>query len=271
MKRQMVRLLVILLTILLMLSACGKETEENRYIDCEPGYKQPNVSASTPDGDRVWSYSMQEYLKSKNRANFSSKDWLPWEQFSSLGEFYSSFWWEGQPGSSQYKYQYTDPATGNTWIYHVEFDKIREDSGVTNIKEYDQWYYGKEIVEHPTIMNTPTLTATDFQSLDLTDVDLENPIFSNCKNKYGDFGYYIDDVMELTYYDYFDTVRRARFVYNNWLVKISKYVKEEEDSSKLLSLGKTDSDIIQRLTNINTYKQAIKELMDPANALPKAE
>jgi hypothetical protein len=297
MKRQTVRLLAILLTILLTLSACGKETEENRYqeteenryqeteenryIDCEPGYKQPKQSTSFPitpeDSQKVSAYSYNKYLKAKEQANFSNEDWLPWEQFSSLGEFYRSFWWAGQPGSSQYNYQYTDPATGNTWIYHVGFEKIREDSGVTNIKEYDQWYYGKEILNNPIVMAHPTLTENDFKGSDLTDIDLDDPLFDKVKSACDSFGdgdnyygfhYYIDDTLQLFHDGYNNIVRDPMFVYNGWVISISKH---HGDDPKPLGLDSTDCDIIQRLTNINTYKQAIEELMDPANAATKPE
>ena len=238
--------------------------EKNRFINCEPGYKQPSASAGSPDGERVWAYSMQEYLSAKGKANFSKEDWLPWEQFSALGEFHRSFWWEGQPGSSQYEYEYTDPTTGKTWIYHVEFDKIPEDSGVTNIKEYYQWYYGKEIIDYPSLMNALTFTAKDFPNGDLAAIDPEDPIFANCKTKNNDFGYYVDDVLDLTYYDYCDTVANPRFVYNGWLIRISKDPKVSD--KKQHAIDDTDAEILRKLMNADTYKEAIQELMNPENA-----
>lgn len=243
--------------------------EENRYINCAPQYNSSSEKPCTPDGTQTYTWTWEDYLKAKEESGFTDLDnWLSWEQFSALGEFHKSFWWDGSPESSQYEYLYTDEATGKTWIYHVEFDKIPENSGVTNIKEYEQWYYGREILNHPHIMNQPTFESNSFANSDLTAIDLNDPIV---KDYYPDltFAYYVDDVLRLSHFKLKDSVSccTPKFVYNGWLIKI---FKKSTDGSPRQALDNTDPEILQKLVNANTYKEAIEELMNPANKnLPK--
>ena len=285
MKKYIVRLLALMMAVIFVLPGCGKETPsenqektpadneaatwdpDNKWINCEPAYSKSDVEPLSPDGERVWAYSWGEYLEAKEASGFTPlANWLPWEQFSALGTFYRSFWWEGQPTTSQYEYLYTDPSTGESFVYHVSYKKIPKDSGVTNIKEYNQWYYGKEILNYPTVMNQLTLAAKDFSNADLLDVDPNDSVFAECKNKYGDFGYYVDDILDLTYYTYSDVVGCLQFVYNGWKIRIIKDTVVEK--REMPSLKNQNPDIINRLINGNTYKQAIEELMDPKNAVP---
>ena len=238
--------------------------EENRYINCAPQYGNPSVKPTSPSGTQTYTWTWEDYLKAKEESEFTDLDnWLSWEQFSALGEFHRSFWWDGSPESSQYEYLYTDETTGKSWIYSVEFTKLPENSGVTNIKEYYQWYYGREILNHPDIMNRPTFESNSFANSDLTAIDLNDPIV---KDYYPDlsFAYYVDDVLLLSHFKLKDSVSccNPQFVYNGWLIKI---FKKSTDGSPRQALDNTDPEILQKLVNANTYKEAIAELMDPAN------
>ena len=218
---------------------------------------------------------MEEYLLAKESIGWPSEEWLSWEQFAALGDFYSASWWPSTPASVEYEYLYTDFNTKNTWIYHVDFEKLREDSGVTNIKEYNQWYLGCEwdlTVESDSglnrrlVVNTPTISSDSFSDSNLTNIDPNDSIFKNCKNQYGDVGYYVDNMIEFTYYKETDSVRKLQFVYNGWLISIHKRKKDDLKSA----IDNTDCKILQKLVNANTYKEAIAELMDPTNQnLPK--
>ena len=289
MKKHITSWIALLLVMAIAVSGCGKQTEstgndkestENRYINCEPGYQQTGGTRPlTPDGGKFSAYSMDEYLLAKEKSGFiGNENWLPWEQFSALGEFYSVFWWEGQPGSCQYKYLYTDEATGKSWIYYVNFDKIPEDSGVTNLKEYWQWYFGSEWDSTEEYVgkqnrrmrvNTPSISPDAFPDSDLTNIDPNDPIFANCKHQSGAFGYYVDDILELSYYAESNCVTNPEFVYNGWLIRISKD-PVKESANRYHAFDDTDPEILQKLVNANTYKEAIAELMDPTNNnLPK--
>ena len=265
MKKQTLQIISVLLVCMLLFAGCGKS--DNRYINCDPQYNNSSSKPLSSDAAKISAWTMEDYLAAKEESGFVAwEDWLPWEQFSALGEFHKSFWREGRPGSSQYEYEYTNPTTGKTWIYHVEFDKIPEDSGVTNIKEYYQWYYGKEIVNHPTIMNQPTFAAKDFLNGNLAVVDPDDPVFANCKTKNNDFGYYVDDVLDLPYYDYSDVVSNPRFVYNGWMIPIIKDSVDETQGGTIYAIDDTDAEILRKLMNADTYKEAIEELMNPENA-----
>ncbi len=245
-KHNTIRALALILLVFMTITACGK-TIENRYINSEPGYKQRASSGAKPlsaDGGRIISRSMDEYLKAKESSGFTADEgWLSWEQFSALGEFYWSFWWEGQPNTSYYKYVYTHPEKGTKYIYRVGYDKIPEDTGVTNIKEYYQWYHGKEI-PNDFFEVRPLRSIEYFTNPDLTEYEyVEGKSFF---------------VEESILYG----GHRIVFFYDGFAINITKLNLSDGcpfDSSE-------DPEIIRRLTNTETYMDAIKELMDPKNA-----
>ena len=285
MKKHFAALIFIVLALLLIgCSNTDKETkdsntkentvEENRYINCAPQYNSSSEKPCSPDGTKTSAWTWEDYLKAKEESGFTDLDnWLSWEQFSALGEFHKSFWWDGSPESSQYEYLYTDETTGKSWIYAVIFEKLPENSGVTNFKEYWQWYFGsewdstEEYVGHwnrRMIVNTPSISPDAFPDSDLTNIDPNDSIFANCKNKYGDFGYYVDDILELSYYAESNCVTNPEFVYNGWLIRICKD-PVKESANRFHTFDDTDPEILQKLVNANTYKEAIAELMNPAN------
>ena len=204
-----------------------------------------------------------EYLlQTAKEENFVAGKWLSWEQFSMLGDFYSAGWWEKHPETCQYKYLYTDSESGKSWIYYIEFEKVPVDSGVTNIKEYRQWYWGKEILNNPQILAVPTLTANSFPNSNLLDIDPNDPTFDKCKdNKYGYRWYYVDDILDVIYNGELNSVCNLSFVYNGWKIDFAKMDME----FRFAGLDNTDSEILQKLVNADTYMEAIEELMDPAN------
>ena len=115
-------------------------------------------------------------------------------------------------------------------------------------------------------MNQPTFAAKDFLNGNLAVVDPDDPVFANCKTKNNDFGYYVDDVLDLPYYDYSDVVSNPRFVYNGWMIRIIKDSVDETQGGTIYAIDDTDAEILRKLMNADTYKEAIEELMNPENA-----
>ena len=306
-----IKLISFLLALMMLLSACGQPNEkevdndnineedkaegdsasdggtkkddnqmdDNRYINSTPGYLQiypeygwgANVTPDVyPSG---YEYeTLDSYLMKKDNLNFDYNCWLSWEQFSALGVFNKAYWDKESPSKGCFEYLYETNA-GVSWIYYVDFIKIPEESKVTNIKEYYQWYLGREWdltiesnsnLNRKMVVNTPTIASNEFHNSNLTNIDPNDLIFDNCKNQFEDFGYYVDDILELGYYSSIaNFVSSPSFVYNGWLIKIIK--RSTKDDSLIYALDDTDPEILQKLVNANTYKEAIAELMDPAN------
>ena len=233
--------------------------EENRYIDCEPGYKQSSGNACATG--RIAAYSMEEYLALKptlDALGFTSENWLPWEQFSVLGEFQVAYLWEEVPEDSSYDYLYTDEETGKSCIYAVKIYKFPKNSGVTNIKEYYQWWYGNEYETEyaPKIsfIDDDASVDSDFIAL-LTKDDYHYRTY-----------YYKDEIL------FSET--NIEFVFDGWKIAIysinPNHRNEGESYFIDFHTGNCISKPIQQLLNANTYKEAIAELMDPTNKnLPK--
>ncbi|MBE6672343.1 MAG: hypothetical protein E7599_02335 [Ruminococcaceae bacterium] len=241
--------------------------EVNKFINSEPGRLQTGECLDE-DAVRINCTDYAEYRRQIAQED-TSAGWLSWEQFSALGEFYSAGWWQGDPQGCQYKYLHTDPATGKTWLYSVYFEIMP--STVTNIKEYWQWYFGSEWDSTEEYVggwnrrmrvNMPSISPDAFPDSDLTNIDPNDSIFANCKNKYGDFSYYVDDILDLSYYVSLNGGKDLDFVYDGWRITI---YKKTSDGTKSGILDNTDPEILQKLVNANTYKEAIAELMDPAN------
>ena len=249
MKKQTLQTITVLLVCMLLFVGCGKS--DNRYINCDPQYNNSSAP-SYPKVAKISTWTMEDYLAAKEESGFVAwKDWLPWEQFSALGEFDHTFWWDGSPGSSQYEYRYTNPKTGETREYYVGFEKIPEDSGVTNIKEYYQWWYGREYDKK---YSARFLTRSDISNSDLTTIELE------------DQTYYEDELLFLN-----ENKTAVEFVYNGWKIFIVSVnpdhnVFTNNDVPMYLGFGTADCDIIRRLLNADTYKEATQELMNPENA-----
>ena len=121
MKKQTIRLLALMLSLICVLSACGKkqtntpnespknQTEENSIEDNKNVYGDSGNSGNSGDspslapGSRIYCRSMDEYLEAKSNSGFSVEEgWIPWEQFSFLGDFKKSYWIKGSAGSAQY-------------------------------------------------------------------------------------------------------------------------------------------------------------------------
>ena len=265
-KNSVIKIISVVLSFILLLSGCESENneestgkkspaEENRYINCDPQYKNSSSSGGSgcKVGPRSSALAFEDYLINKEKSGFiAGENWLPWEQFSALGEFYYSFWWDDSPMSSQYKYLYTDPETGKSVLYYASAKKISENSGVTNIKEYFQWWYGREY--NSWLGKARTLTKSDLSNSNLTAI--EKPAY------YGnDLHLWSDSAIH--------------FMCNGWMITIyvvspdnssdehPKYGKE--DLTFVDKFGIADSDIVKRLLNADTYMEAIEELMDPAN------
>ena len=269
MKKKIIQMLVLTLSVLLMLSGCSESGKnkndndndktdeltddlsmENPYINSPPGYEMFTKDGYIMD-DAEWlqmnSYS--EYCKQKELENPNLGKWLLWEQFSALGEFHKAMWWEGQPETSEYEYLYTDPNSGDSWIYNVNYIRGPKSLEFSNEREFFQWYWGRELSE--IWRNAPTYSAKDFKTESLLE-----------KNKGGVF-YYNDDLRLGTMG--IERLSSISFYYNGWHVSIYKF---DSSSSKNCPFdAEKDAEIIRRLLNVNTYKQAIEELMDPKNAV----
>ena len=268
MKKRTVGLLAFTLTLVCLFSACGtKQTnpqnespknqmEENRFINNEPryGYGEGSDACIEPEY-KINCRSMNEYLEAKSNSGFSVEEgWIPWEQFSVLGDFKKSYWIKGGSGGAQYDYLYTDPNTGKTMVYHVEFGKLPEKAAIVNMKEYHQWYYGKEISEDFFERSTVRYTAKDFSNPDLTkDQEVKKGVFI-----------LLDDMVEYKQMHDGQLDSFIDFVYNGYHILVVKLDESEEDYLPFDS--SEDHEIIRRLTNTETYMDAIKELMDPKNA-----
>ena len=230
--------------------------EENRFINCEPGRDQSSINPMYPSGIRISAYTYDDYLVATETSNITEiDDWLPWEQFSALGEFYWSFWWDGSADCSfQYEYEYTDSKTGQSWLYGVSYRLLPKEVAIVNMKEYEQWYYGKEISEYYFDEIAVQYTTKDFSNPDLTkDQEVKKGIFI-----------LLDDVLRCSQLENGQLRGYISFVYNGYHVLISKLDLSKEHSLPFNSAE--DHEIIRRLTNTETYMDAIKELMDPQNA-----
>ena len=268
MKKQTIRLLALMLSLICVLSACGtKETtpqnetpenqmEENRFINNEPRYGYGEGSGACIDSEyKINCRSMNEYLEAKSNSGFSVEEgWIPWEQFSFLGDFKSSYWIKGSDSGAEYEYLYTDSGTGKSMVYRVNFGKLPEKAAIVNMKEYEQWYYGKEISEYYFDEIAVQYTTKDFSNPDLTkDQEVKKGIFI-----------LLDDVLRCSQLENGQLRGYISFVYNGYHVLISKLDLSKEHSLPFNSAE--DHEIIRRLTNTETYMDAIKELMDPKNA-----
>ncbi len=230
--------------------------EENRFINCEPGRDQSGGSPTTPTGSRTKTKTYGSYLAAKKASGFTEVEgWLPWEQFSALGEFYSASWWDGDPFSSQFEYKYTNPDTGESWIYYVSAKKLPEKAAIANMVEYYQWYYGKELPEDYFEKTAVLYTANDFDIADLTKQQTKpNAIFV-----------ILDKTMEIQIYGEERLSPYIVFVYNGYYVLIAK-CNSYDPSKGVIYDSSEDPEIIRRLTNTQTYMEAIEELMNPENA-----
>ena len=230
--------------------------EKNRFINCEPGRDQSGDSPLTPTGNRTKTKTYGSYLVAKKASGFTEVEgWLPWEQFSALGEFYSASWWDGDPFSSQFEYKYTNPDTGESWIYYVSAKKLPEKAAIANMVEYWQWYFGKELPENCFKETEVLYTATDFDIADLTKQQ-EVPTQSHV---------ILDKILRFQLYGEGLLSGYISFVYDGYHVLITKdgmYADGKDDPYN----SSEDPEIIRRLTNTQTYMDAIKELMNPENA-----
>ena len=230
--------------------------EENRFINNEPryGYGEGSDACIEPEY-KINCRSMNEYLEAKSNSGFSVEEgWIPWEQFSVLGDFKRSYWIKGSDGAAEYEYLYTDPGTGKSMVYSVNFNKLPKKAAIVNMKEYEQWYYGKEISENYFDEIVVRYTAKDFSNPDLTkDQEVKKGVYI-----------LLDDILRCSQLDNGQLDSFIFFVYNGYKILLTKQDANAEDYLPFDS--SEDHEIIRRLTNTETYMDAIKELMDPKNA-----
>lgn len=225
-------------------------TEENPYINCKPGSELIwDDEAVEPDEDPVDATSKSVYLAAKRKVPSSYGDWYPWEQFSALGEFGWAYFWASEPDHCQYRYLYDNPHSKKTRIYHVTVRKLPDECDVTNIREFYLWFYGNNITEKD--LNAPIIKSSDLSDPDLT------------KLKDGYIGVFIDKELYIKAsrvgHEFISVVE---WIYNGYWIKI---YSDDSNSKPVPFDSSLDVGIIQKLLNANTYKEAIAELMDPAN------
>ena len=222
--------------------ANGKEDKEiNKYIDSEPGRLQMGDN-SPADAVRITCTDYDDYRCLIAQEDASAKEWLLWEQFSALGEFYEVSWWKGNP-SLQCRYVFTNPKTNREQIYYVGYNRIPDELGDISIKEYYQWYFGRDYVEVP-----------EYKTSDFANLYLLKP-----KSEAIGMIAYVSDELRIDYDSGDNTANQIHFVYDKWQVTIIRDDYSAFDPNE-------DPEIIQRLLNVDTYMDAIKELMNPENA-----
>ena len=267
-----IRLFATILALLCLFSSCSNKQENineaekedkvvNKYINSDPGRYQLRYD--------VWPialiecFNYDEYRQAvAEELEFVAGKWLSWEQFSALGVFHDATWRKCNPYSCDYTYIYTDPKDSSNKIrYNITTQKIPDNSGVTNIREYFLWYDGREA--DYILLNTPTIASKEFKKGDLTNVDPHSSIFDNCKTKDGSIVYYVDDIIKFKYDANTKKVSTMWFVYDGWKIQLTT----EPAYYGRLEAGFNESSchITRRLINADTYMAAIKELMNPQN------
>ncbi len=267
MKKRTIRLLALMLSLICVLSACGtnqtnsknespkNKTEENSIEDNKNVYGDSGNSGDSPSlapGSRIYCRSMDEYLEAKNSSGFSVEEgWIPWEQFSFLGDFKKSYWIKGSAGMAQYEYLYIDPNTGKTIVYYVSYKQLPKDAGIKTMTDFMKASYGEENFFEDQIVYR---TASSFADPDLT----KNP----GRTDKGTF--LIDDIMHCVQLEDGKLNGYITFLYNGYWVE---FLKKTLNGNGAVPFDLAeDHEIIRRLTNTETYMDAIKELMDPQNA-----
>lgn len=249
----------------------GADTKEeyNRYKDSPPGeYRYVLLGDMKPDvDDGVYCFEAKSYDQYLSEASTAisksySDEWISWEQFSKLGEFYSALYKSAEHAgraNNEFYYQYYSEAgsvnEGTDVRYTVMALKIFEDTGITNIKEYCQWAWGYNIPDDY-YKDNPTYVAEDFDNPDLIEcwktIDQDH------------FTFFLNDELRVfgSTIPNDSGVYQVDFVYNGWRIIIEK----TGGNSYFVNFDSSeDPEIIQKLLNVNTYKEAIAELMDPAN------
>ena len=256
MKKRTIRLLAFMLSLICVLSACGtNQTEENSVEDNKNVHGDSGNSGDSAciDSDsKITCHSMDEYLEAKSNSGFSVEEgWIPWEQFSFLGDFKKSYWIKGSDGMAQYEYLYIDPGTGKTIVYYVTYKKLPEEAGIKTMTDFMKAAYGEENYFEDKIVYR---TASSFADPDLT----KNPV----RTDKGCF--VIDDIMECIQLEDGKLNGYIEFLYNGYWVN---FLRESLEASCAMPFDLAeDHEIVRRLTNTETYMDAIKELMDPKNA-----
>jgi hypothetical protein len=260
MKKTMI-LMIVLLCLILVGCTNTKEVPTDTF-DPYAGTTSGSEECLPHDAVRITLNSMSKYLEQKQKDNFSLDEWLPWEQFSALGEFHEAAWWDGDPESSHYEYLHTDSKTGKQYIYTVEFDRVPEDSGVTNTRQYFQWFirWNPDRYRDDLMEITHTRTKKYFKNPDLT--QYVGTSEGRGKEEDNDF-YILDDVLYMCTSIGKTDSNHLQFYYDGWCISI---YKDDRSDNNVPFNSAEDPEIIRRLTNTETYMDAIKELMDPKNA-----